>query len=672
LTFTIIVQYNRNVNVIYTLSKKGTEMSIEALNPNFEKPTDDYLRISTVSPEVAIADVKTNIERLTTAYDTARTEQVELLVCPELSLTGYSTADLFHNDHVLESTEQGLGELAKITENGPAMLVGAPLRRNDVLYNCAVMLAEGKVVGAVPKSSLPNYKEFYEQRWFTSGVNVANQDILVGEESVPFGTDVLFTINKTTVGVEICEDMFAPINPATLATLNGAEVIVNLSASNELVGKADYRKMLLGAASGKLICAYAYTSAGRGESVADVIYGGHQLISENGRNVAENAALTESFKSLVYDIDRTYLQHDRVVNTTWAEQASAAQSNPYRKVEINVPQPDDGKLNRHVEAHPYVPSDPEIRDQRCEEIFGYLSSALCQRMNEQSSQAIVLGLSGGLDSTLALLVAIEASSMIEAPIDIRAITMPGPASSERTQDNATKLAEALHVTHKVIPIGDLAMSVLSRIGHDGTTEDITYENAQARMRKLITMEEANLVHGMDLGTGDMSENAKGWCTYNGDHMSMFNPNSAVPKTLVKHLIQWYIDSLSDSAPAKQILNDIIATPISPELTGNGDLSQSTEDSVGPAELTDFFMHETLRHGSRPNKLGYLAMQAMEGFDGTYDEATIDHWLEDFMHRFSSSQWKRDVMPNGTKIGSDSLSPRGDHRMAPNTSLTWYK
>jgi NAD+ synthase (glutamine-hydrolysing) len=641
-------------------------MEYQALE-HFEKPIDDYLRVATVSPEVSIADVPANVTAISVDYAAAKNRQAELIIAPELGLTGYSTADLFHNRHVIEQTERGLGELAALTEAGPALIVGAPLEHRGVLYNCAAVLAEGRIAGVIPKVHLPNYKEFYEDRWFTSGGNVQGQAIRINDETVPFGTDLLFQVNDTTVGVEICEDMFAPISPATHAALAGAEVIVNLSASNELIGKADYRRNLISAFAGKLVSAYVYTSAGRGESVADVIYGGHQLINEAGRSVAERAPLSDDHAPLVYDIDRAYLQHDRVVNQTFANQADSGHD--FRLVRLRTPKPNDDMLLRKVDAAPFVPSNPETLDRRCEEIFSYMSHAMTQRIVDSQTGAIVLGLSGGLDSTLALLTALESAKQAGKERDfIHTVTMPGPASSERTQDNASLLAAALGTTHQVIPIGEMAHNVLRSIGHDLITEDITYENTQARMRTTVLMNYANLVHGFVEGTGDMSENAIGWCTYNGDHMSMFNPNGAVPKTLVRHLVSWYAEHKAEPV-VRDLLRDILDTPISPELTGNGDLSQTTEDIVGPYELTDFFMNEHLRYGSRPNKIGYLALKA---FEGQYDQSTIATWLAVFLQRHTASQWKRDVAPNSTKIGTVAQSPRGDLRMAPNTSQGWYK
>lgn len=635
----------------------------------FEKPTSDYLRVMTASPEAVIADPKANTKAILACYDQAKQQQAELLTLPELCVTGYSTADLFFNRHVLEQASAALKALASATESGPALVVGAPIENNGILYNCGVMLAEGKIAGIVPKSYLPNYGEFYEDRWFTEGQDITNRNISVDGNEIPFGVDILFNINDTNVAIEVCEDLFAPISPSAQHALAGAEVIVNTSASNEVVGKPEYRKMLVASTAARLLCAYVYASAGKGESNADTVYGGHQIIGEVGKIVCETKPMAGSEPTL-YDVDVTYLRHDRIVNKTFGRAAEGfRKTNTYRTVFIETLRPMDEKLHRSIVADAHMPQDNAELDERCEYIFGIMSNALAQRIEESRTHSMVIGLSGGLDSTLALLVAEHACRLIEKPNGfIHTIGMPGPASSDRTQDNAVLLAEALETTHNTFSIGELSNTALKKIGHDGANEDTTYENTQARMRTLLLMNYANKIQGMVVGTGDMSEIAQGWCTYNGDHMSMFNPNAGVPKTLVRHLVRWYAKNVSD-LNAKDILLDIIETPISPELTGNGDLEQTTEDIIGPYELLDFFGKEERRYGSRPKKIGYLATIA---FQGKYTEAAISHWLDSYLKRFTSSQWKREAMPNGPKIGTVSLSPRTDLRLAPNTSADWHK
>lgn len=624
----------------------------------FEKPVEDYLRIATDSTRVEIANPRANAQHITEAYDRAWEEQAELLVLQELGVTGYSVADTVFNRRVLEESREVVDELANHTAFGPAMVVGAPIQDRGVLFNCAVVLAEGKIAGVVPKTYLPNYNEFYEKRWFTSGKNIKNRTIKIGNNEVPFGTDILFNINGTNVGVEICEDGWAAISPGTRAALQGAEVIVNLSASNELTSKANFRRKLVSDHASRLLCAYVYTSAGKGESTADVVFSGHQLIGENGRIVKEIESFQEG--NLVYDIDREYIQADRNVNTTFSDESNDARNEgQYRVVDIKVRRPVDNRLLREVVGRPFGSTES------CRQVFDIISQGLAERIMERPGTKPVIGLSGGLDSTLALLVAVEAFRKIGKSIeDVHTITMPGMASSERTQDNASLLANALGTTHNVIPVKEISNLFLEAIGHDGVTEDITYENAQARTRTEILMNYANKIGGFVQGTGDLSESAQGWCTFNGDHMSMYNPNANVFKSMARDITKWYADTKA-TKEVKDVLYDILNTPISPELTGNGDLSQTTEDIIGPYELHEFFQVEYQRHRSRPEKIGYLATQTT--FEKEYSEQEIEHWLESFMDRFVGSQWKRDVMPNGPMVGAVGVSPRGPLRMAPNVS-----
>ncbi len=635
----------------------------------FEKPVDDYLRVTTASLDVAIADPKVNKARITDAYADTILGGAELLVLPELCVTAYTAGDLFFDDHVLSESMKTVQELAQLTANGPAMAIGAPMRVDGLLYNCAFMLAEGKVAGVVPKSYLPNSGEFREMRWFTSGADVTEQNVTIGDQVVPFGVDQLFEVNGTKVGVEICEDAFAVETPGRKAALAGAEVVINLSASNEIIGKPGYRRALVTGHAAAAECAYVYTSAGAGESYADLVFGGHQIISELGKLAAEVKPLGNEPQTLTVDIDRAYITHDRIVNTTYAAQAAEfRKKRQYRVTQISVPKPETDDLLRSIDPLPYVPSNPETLDERCEEIFNALSYQLAENITRNGSQAIVIGLSGGLDSTLALLTAMYTCDRLGLDYSfIHTLTMPGEASSERTQDNATMLAQAIGATHKIIPIGNLAEQTMVAFGHDGQTEDLAYENTQARMRKLIQLTYANSVRGIDLGTGDMSEIAQGWNTYGGDQTSMHNPHSGVPKTLISHLVRWYAGhrANSDMTP---VLEDILDTPISPELTGKGDLSQTTEDLIGPYPLHDFFLNEVKRRGSDVQKIGYLATLA---FKDEYEKETIAHWLVSFMTKYTGSQWKILASPGGLKIGPVSLSQRNDHIVAPNTSETWW-
>lgn len=631
--------------------------------PLFEKPIKDYLRLMTASPEVGIADPVANQQAIALAYQQAKVEQAELLVLPELCVTGYSAADLFFNRHVLNRTLESLQALAAMTENGPAVVVGAPLAQDNLLYNCAVILAEGRIQGVVPKTYIPNSNEFYEKRWFRSGKNVIGRTMQIGEDEVPFGTDLLFNINGTKVGIEICEDGWAGISPGSHAALQGAEVIVNLSASNELTGKEDYRRTLVTGHAARLLCAYAYTSAGKGESHADTIYSGHQIISENGAMLGEVKPF--GIGALVTDIDREYLATDRLVSGTWADEVIAEQERmTYRTVKTQVPRPTDNRLLREVNGRPYDTKANTVKT------FRIMTEAMVGRIQDvPGTRGIVLGLSGGRDSTLALIAAVEAAKKLGKPASfIHTITMPGLASSEATQDLATQLAHSLGTTHSIIPISELSHSLLAAIGHDGVTEDITYENTQARTRTEILMNYANKIGGFVQGTGDMSELAQGYCTYNGDQMSMYNLNGNVYKTMADDLIWWYADELA-GPETKKVIQKAMELPASAELKG-GDLSQVTEDIVGPYELHAFFQTELQRHRSTPNKMGYVASKAK--FRGTYSQEEILRWRDAFLDKFTSSQWKREVMPNGPMIGPVGVSPRGPLRMAPNTSPNWYR
>ena len=626
----------------------------------------------TGTPEVAIADPRENANRILDVYSKAKDEQVELLVLPELCITGYTTQDLFYRSHVLKRSNEVLLELAKATNNGPAMAVGMPLEVNGVLYNCAAMLANGEIQGIVPKSYVPNDGVFYEGRWFTSGIDVVGQSVKIAGKEVLFGTDQLFEINGHEVAMEICEDMFAPISPAAYSALAGAKVVVNLSASNEVIGKPDTRRTLVSSSASKLNCAYVYVSAGRGESNADTVYGGHQIISELGRIVKELEPLKDSDEnfSLIYDIDCAYITHERIRSKTWGSAANQYRlSAPkYRVAEIKVNTPTQG-LHRRVNPSTYKPTNSISLDKRCEYIFDIMSRGLAKQIRKGRTSALVLGKSGGLDSTLAFLTCIDTCDKLGLPHDfIKAQTMPANASSDRTQNNAEALVKSFGASHRVMPISNISSQAMNLIGHDGLTEDIAFENTHARMRTLLLMNYANSVGGIVVGTGDLSEIFQGWSTFNGDHMSFYNPNAGVPKTLVRSLVGWYAENRATES-TRQILQDILDTPISPELTGNGELSQTTEDIIGPYELLDFFNQEENRRGSSPEKIGYLASIA---FKDVYEEDIIEKWVDSYFTRFTGTQMKRDVMPNGVKVGQVSGSPRSDLRMAPEVSRDWFR
>lgn len=622
---------------------------------------DSYLRVAGAVPSVVVGDVAGNADRIIELYRRAVGESVALVAFPELSLCGYTIADLVHHDAVLDACRSGLDRIADATRGQRSVaVVGLPWRAAGKLYNVAAAVADGRVVTVVAKRFIPNTGEFYEQRWFASGAELP-EDALGPR---------LIDIGGVVVGIEVCEDLWAPRPPSTDLALAGARVVVNLSASNELLGKHEWRRTLVRSQSGRTMGGYVYVSAGVGESVADTVFGGDAFIAENGTVLAEGRRFSREPELVVADLDIAALDFERRRNMTFRPSAHDAIEAP---VEVG-PGPtvtDAGDLRRVTDPHPFVPDDRDDRRQRCEEILAIQSAGLQSAMVSARSQRLVLGLSGGLDSTLAALVAVEV--LDRRGLDrsnLVALVMPGEASSERTQTNARRLAEELGATCRVVPIDKLSASALEAIGHDGMTEDITYENTQARMRTLLLFNTANAENGLVVGTGDMSELAVGWCTFNGDHMSSYNVNVGVPKTLVRHLVSTAA-GWPEFSPVAALLADIVDTPISPELTSggaSGTVSQRTEDVVGPYELIDFFLYRLIRHGDSPQRIAFLAGRA---FDGVYDATTLARWLDEFLVRFTRNQFKRDALPNGPKVGTVALSPRGDWRMSPQTGA-WYR
>jgi NAD+ synthase (glutamine-hydrolysing) len=616
----------------------------------------NYMRVATACPEVTVADIATNTERIKDLYSEAADASAALVVFPELSITGYSLGDLVQNRQLLANAKTGLSELARVSGfHRTAMVVGLPLAVGDALYNCAAVVADGEVKGIVPKSNMPTYGEFYEKRWYQEW-DQPNTEVEVAGQTVPFGTDLLFDIKGTKVGVEICEDLWVADPPSRKLAENGAQIIANPSASPELIGKADYRRSLVGQQSARLVLAYLYASSDPSESTIDVVMSGHQLIAENGRILAERTPLSDESRLQLADIDLQHLEHDRRRDTNWATKTGAQIIRC--GIDPNRFTP-DLKLNKY----PFLPPEggPE-RGARLDRIIAIQATGLAERAKNSHQERVVLGLSGGLDSTLALLVAVEAAKRLgKEPKDfIHAITMPGEASSDRTQSNAVKLAESLDVPNTQIPIGKLSQEQLLALGHDGETQDITYENVQARLRTSILFNYGNKEGGMVLGTGDLSEIAQGWCTYNGDHMSHYNVNASIPKTLVRHLVTHLATKPAHEA-SKAILEDILDTPVSPELVSlqPGQISQETEDIIGPYALTDFFLYYLIRWGDAPDKIEFLANQA---FKDDYTPQEINEWLGSFLKRFTQNQFKRSAMPDGPKVGSVALSPRGDWRM----------
>ena len=624
-----------------------------------------FVRVAAVSPELVLGDVAKNVTIIAREARTLAERGCRLVVFPELSLTGYSCADLFHTTTLLDASVKGLAELVQVTEDLPCVLVvGLPLRVQDRLYNMAAVLAKGRLLGLVPKSFLPNSSEFYERRWFSPAHTLAVSTLRLNDQDVAIGTKLLFEaldVPGFVLGVEICEDLWTVIPPSGHLALAGALVLANPSASTEALGKAPYRRHLVVQQAARCLAAYVYAGAGAGESTTDVVYSGHCLVAENGILLGETERFSFETRAIVTDVDLHHLAHERLKSSAFRDEAG---SMDFRRVAFSLGTALGGAdtLLRSISAHPFVPSGKVDRAAVCEEIFAIQSTGLARRLKQARAKTAVLGLSGGLDSTLALLVMLEALRRAGMPMTAAlTVTMPGFGTTARTRGNAEKLAEALNIELRTISIHEAVHQHFADIGHSETQHDATYENSQARERTQILMDLANKTGGIVVGTGDLSEAALGWCTFNGDHMSMYHVNSGVPKTLVRYLIEWCAAGpFADKAGA--ILLDIADTPITPELlplAADESLQQKTEDTIGPYELHDFFLFHFVRHGSNAEKIRWLAAQA---FAGKYDDETIAQWLAVFFKRFAQNQFKRSSVPDGPKVGSVALSPRGDWRM----------
>lgn len=624
-----------------------------------------FLRVASCVPLVSLADASRNIAAIRDCLDTASRRGAAIAVFPELSATGYTCADLFHNSTLYNSALESLATLlAEYKPTWPAAFIGMPVMRRGKLYNCAVAVDGGRILAVVPKTYLPSYNEFYEKRWFSAAPAERGLSVeLLGQE-VPFGTDIIIRKNGVGIGVELCEDLWAPIPPSTYAALAGAQVVVNLSASDDVVGKFDYLQSLVAQQSARSLCAYVYASAGYGESSTDLVFHGKAIVAENGHICASRCLKNQTTASVTLcDVNIASLDRDRIHLRTWGDAADrAGVESTFRYVEA----PDltiaaEGNLFK-VNPHPFVPADKSALAERCEEILAIQSGGLRRRLDATRCGRLVVGISGGLDSTLALLVAVRTlDAMGLDRSGITGVTMPGFGTTDRTYDNAMALMKALGITIREISIVKAVNQHFEDIGHDPAVHDVTYENSQARQRTLLLMDIANQVGGLVLGTGDLSELALGWATYNGDHMSMYGVNAGVPKTLVRHLVGYFAAEAKDSHVA-DILRDILDTPISPELIpadDKGNITQKTEDLVGPYELHDFYLYNMLRHGYTPTTLYELALIA---FEGVYEPDTIRHWLRTFVRRFFNQQFKRSCLPDGPKVGSITLSPRGDWRM----------
>ena len=625
-----------------------------------------FIKTAATSPRLKVADCKYNYDNIIKAMDHANKRHVSVLVFPELAITGYSCEDLFTQKLLITEAKKSLLEIAEKSAGMQMLiLIGVPFEVGGLLYNAAAVIYNGGILGIVPKTNLPNYNEFYEARRFMKAPENTVYIDMQGKQ-VPFGTKLIFQnteMEQFTLAVEICEDLFAPISPGIQHAINGAMIIANLSTSTEFIGKAEYRRTLVKAQSGKGTCAYIYSNSGPDESTNDVVCSGHKMIAENGVILSEEPPFAKDYTEA--DIDLFLLEHERLNKVSIT---SELEETGYMTIPFSM-KLKHTRLDRVIEKYPFIPKDANILMERCNQVLSIQSAGLKKRMQHARCKTAVIGISGGLDSTLALLVTHRAFlEMGKDTKDIICVSMPCFGTTKRTKDNAKKISEMLNTDFRVIDITQSIKRHLLDIGHDGLTADTTYENAQARERTQVLMDISNMANGMVIGTGDLSEQALGWGTYNGDHMSMYNVNTSIPKTLVKYLIGYVADETGGSL--KKVLYDIIDTPISPELipTVNGKTVQKTEDIIGPYELHDFFLYYFMRWGFTPQKIRMLAKRA---FGEEYDEKEIEKWLRVFLRRFFINQFKRSCSPNGPKVGSVSLSPRGDWRMPSDASFeTW--
>lgn len=632
-----------------------------------------YVKVAAAVPRVHVADCKFNAGQIEKEIIIADGKGVQIIAFPELCITGYTCGDLFAQQLLLEEAELGLMQVLNTTRQLDIIsIVGMPVVCEGQLLNAAVVIQKGRVLGVVPKTYLPNYKEFYEMRWFVSASDVSARSVRLCGQVVPMGDDLLFETSDTTFGIEICEDVWAAVPPSSSLALQGAEIIFNLSADNEAIGKHAYLRSLLSQQSARCLAGYVFSSCGFGESTTDVVFAGNGLIYENGTLLAASERFSLEEQLVVSEIDVEFLRTERRVNTTFAACRRRVVPEAAARISTELVNSRELNLTRTYDPHPFVPQGPTL-DERCEEIFSIQVAGLAQRLTHTKAKSAVVGISGGLDSTLALLVCVKTFDKLGWPRKgIVGVTMPGFGTTDRTYTNAIDLMTSLGVTVREVSIRKACLQHFEDIGHDAAVHDVVYENSQARERTQILMDIANQTWGLVIGTGDLSELALGWATYNGDHMSMYGVNASVPKTLVKHLVKWVAENGMD-ATSRRTLLDIVDTPISPELIPadeNGNISQITEDLVGPYELHDFFLYHFLRGGFRPSKIFYLAART---FKGVYDEETIRKWLQTFLRRFFNQQFKRSCLPDGPKVGSVSLSPRGDWRMPSDASSeAWLK
>ena len=627
-----------------------------------------FVKVAAATPDIRVADVEFNTQNIINAMEEAQKNGAKILVFPELCVTGYTCSDLFDHSVLLKASRKALLEIAENTSDKDMLVfIGAPLEVNGKLYNVAAAMNQGEIIGFTTKTFLPNYGEFYEMRQFTPGPQTVREITFEGKK-IPFGPQILFQaegMEELVVAAEICEDVWSPVPPSIQAALEGATVIVNCSASDETIGKDTYRRALISGQSARLISGYIYANAGEGESTTDLVFGGHNIIAENGTVLKESSRYVNE---IIYsELDLQRITGERRKNTTF----QPLDEETLVRVPFTVEETKTF-LTRTFPKKPFVPSDEQTRAQRCEEILTIQAMGLKKRLAHTNARTAVVGISGGLDSTLALLVTARAFDMLgRDKKDIIAVTMPCFGTTDRTYQNACEMSKKVGATLIEVPIADAVNVHFRDIGHDPEDHSVTYENCQARERTQVLMDIANKTWGMVIGTGDLSELALGWATYNGDHMSMYGVNASVPKTLVRHLVKYAADDTKDEA-LKNVLYDVLDTPVSPELLPpkDGDIAQKTEDLVGPYELHDFFLYFMLRFGYEPSKIFRIACMT---FDGEYDKETIFKWLETFCRRFFSQQFKRSCLPDGPKVGTVALSPRGDWRMPSDACVAvWMK
>ena len=631
-----------------------------------------FIRVGAIVNKLALANPLKNAEVIIKEIKKAERLGVSIVTTPELSFTGYTCGDLFLQEQLLDDSIKALEQVLNETKDIDIIsILGMPLRHDNQLFNCAVVITKGKILGVIPKTYIPNYQEFYEARWFSSSKELITEEIEILGQLVPITTNILFqdkTLKEATFGIEICEDLWTVNPPSNNHALAGATMIFNLSSSNELIGKQEYRKSLVSSQSARTISAYIYASSGVMESTSDILFGGASMIYENGSILAENKRFELESNIITADIDVLKLANDRIKNRSFMKNTNLEE---YKIIKLDI-KDNIKELNREYKEYPFVPSNELERNKRCEEIIEIQSTALARRLIQVGNPKCVIGMSGGLDSTLAFLVIVKAYEKLKRnPKDIIGITMPGFGTTDRTYQNSIDLVKEYGGTLKEISIKDAALLHMKDIGLPETDRSITYENIQARERTQILMDVANMENGLVIGTGDLSELALGWCTYNGDHMSMYAVNTSIPKTLVRYLVAWVKDTTDGKK--KEVLQDILDTPISPELLPPdeaGNILQKTESSIGPYVLHDFYLYHFLRYGATPKKIYTLAKHT---FKKSFSKEEIKKWLKVFIRRFFTQQFKRNCIPDGVKVGSISLSPRGDLRMPSDASYeTWIK